>query len=89
MEQDTKLHTLEDIRAYLKEDTAKQNALWRENYGHILRAKNAIWLLLLVIVFLQVYMINVMIEAASLESRSLVNPSSVRLIGCQPPTARL
>jgi hypothetical protein len=89
MDQDPKFRTQEEIRAYIKEDTAEQNAIWREKYDHILRAKNAIWLLLLVVVFLQVYMINVMIEATNLEVRALQNTANVKLIGCRAPLTRL
>lgn len=85
MDQDPKFRTQEEIRAYIKEDTAEQNAAWQEKYDHILRAKNAIWLLLLLVVFLQVYMINVMIEATSLEVRALQNTATVKFNGCPPP----
>ncbi len=89
MEHDPELRTPEEIHAYIKEDTAKQNAAWQEKCDHILRAKNAIWLLLLVVVVLQVYMIDVMIEATSLNARSLLNTASVKLIGCQRPLTQL
>ncbi len=88
MEKDLTLCTLEEVRTYLKEDTAKQNAIWREKYGYILRAKNAVWLLLLVIAFLQVYMVNIMIGVASLELRPLLNPASATLIHCPPSMTR-
>lgn len=84
MDQDPHIRTPEDIRAYIKEDTAEQNAVWQEKYEHILRAKNAVWLLLLVVFCLQVYMINVIIEATRLETRTLQNSADVKLIDCRP-----
>lgn len=89
MEQDIHLRTPEEIRAYIKEDTAKQDAVWQDKYDHIVRAKNAILLLLLIVVFLQVHLINVMIEATSLEARTLSNTSNVALVACKPSVARL
>ncbi|MDK9703982.1 MAG: hypothetical protein OEL20_12670 [Sulfuritalea sp.] len=87
MDHDPHFRTPEDVRTYIKEDTAEQNALWQEKYEHILRAKNAVWLLLLVVFCLQVYMINVMIEATRLETRAMQNAAGVRLINCRPAGA--
>ena len=89
MEQDIHLRTPDEIRAYIEKDTAKQNAVWQEKYDRIVRAKNAILLLLLVVVFLQVHLINVMIEATSLETRTLVNTANVGLVACKPSLTRL
>ncbi|MDZ4252853.1 MAG: hypothetical protein U1A72_09830 [Sulfuritalea sp.] len=81
--------TPDEIRAFIKEDAAKQNALWQKKYDRIVRAKNASWLLLLVVVLLQVYLINVMIEATKLETRTLVITASVKPIGCRPYLTQL
>ena len=89
MEQELKLRTPEEIRAFIKEDAAKQNAAWQEKYDHIVRAKNGMWLLLLIVALLQVYLINVMVEATSLEARSIVTTASVKLIACQTSPTRL
>lgn len=89
MEKDLHLRTPDEIHAYVKESVAKQNAVWQDKYDHIVRAKNAILLLLLIVVFLQVYLINVMIEATSLEERTLVNTANVGLVACKPSSARL
>ena len=89
MEPDLASCTPDEIRAFIKEDAARQNAIWQEKYDHIVRAKNASWLLLLVVVFLQVYLINVMIEATTLETRTLVNTASAKPSGCRPCLTRL
>ena len=89
MEPDLASCTPDEIRAFIKEDAARQNAIWQEKYDHIVRAKNASWLLLLIVVFLQVYLINVMIEATKLEARSLINSASIRSVGCPPCITRL
>ena len=85
MDQDPHFRTPEEVRAYIEEDTAEQNAVWQERYEHILRAKNAVWLLLLAVFCLQVYMINVMIEATRLETRTLQSTAGIKLINCRPP----
>jgi len=84
MDQDPQFRTPEDIRAYIKEDTAEQNAVWQEKYEHILRAKNAVWLLLVAVFCLQVYMIDVMIEATRLETRTLLSSAGTMRISCRP-----
>jgi len=89
MEKEPKLHTADEIRAYIEKETAQQNAVWREKYDHILRAKNAIWLLLLVVVFLQFYLINVMVQVGQQESYSSNNAVRLQNIGCRPLSTQL
>jgi P pilus assembly chaperone PapD len=89
MDHDPPHRSPEQIRAYIDEDAARREATWREKYDHIVRAKNAIWLLLLIVVFLQVHLLNVMIEATSLDMRAAQGAASVRLINCPPPAVRL
>ncbi|MBI3093942.1 MAG: hypothetical protein HYY97_03635 [Rhodocyclales bacterium] len=89
MEPDLTSCTLDEIHAFIKQDAAQRDAIWREKYDHIVRAKNASWLLLLIVVFLQVYLINVMIEATTLETRTLVNSASAKPTGCRPYLTQL
>lgn len=89
MEPDLTCCTLDEIHAFIKKDAAQRDAIWQGKYDHIVRAKNASWLLLLVVVFLQVYLINVMIEATKLETRTLVNTASTKPIGCRPYLTQL
>ncbi|WP_310451602.1 hypothetical protein [Sulfuritalea sp.] len=89
MEPDLTCCTLDEIHAFIKKDAAQRDVIWQEKYDHIVRAKNASWLLLLVVVFLQVYLINVMIEATKLETRTLVNTASTKPIGCRPYLTQL
>lgn len=89
MEKEIHLRSPDEIHAYIKKDTAKQNAIWQDKYDRIVRAKNAILLLLLIVVFLQVHLINVMIEATSLETRTLINAANVGLVACKPSLTRL
>ena len=89
MEPDLTSCTPDEIRAFIKRDAAKRDAMWRDKYDHIVRAKNASWLLLLIVVFLQVYLINVMIEATTLQTRTLVNTSSAKPTGCRPYLTQL
>lgn len=84
MEPDLTSCTPDEIHAFIKKDAARRDAIWQDKYDHIVRAKNASWLLLLVVVFLQVYLINVMIEATTLETRTLVNTASAKPISCRP-----
>ena len=89
MEPDLTPCTPDGIHAFIKQDAAQREAIWQEKYDHIVRAKNASWLLLLVVVFLQVYLINVMIEATTLETRTLVNTARAKPIGCRPYLTQL
>lgn len=89
MEQDIHLRTPDEIHAYIKEETAKHNAVWQDKYADIVRAKNLVLFLLLIVVFLQVYLINVMIEATNLETRTLMNTANVGLVACKPSLTRL
>lgn len=89
MEPDLTSCTLDEIHAFIKRDAAQRDAIWREKYDHIVRAKNASWLLLLIVVFLQVYLINVMIEATTLETRTLANTASAKPTGCRPYLTQL
>lgn len=89
MEPDFTSCTPDEIHAFIKKDAAQREAIWQEKYDHIVRAKNASWLLLLVVVFLQVYLINVMIEATRLETRALAISASAKPSGCRPCLTRL
>lgn len=85
MEKTPELHSPEDVRSYIKEALEKQNAEYQEKTGRTFRAKNAIWLLLLVIVFLQFYLINIMVEVAGQSAYEIRSASLQQYVKCIPP----
>ncbi|MCK9282997.1 MAG: hypothetical protein M0P39_01815 [Rhodocyclaceae bacterium] len=88
MEKYPELHTPDQVHHFVEHEVEEQEKAWHENYDHILRAKNAIWLLLLVVAFLEFHLIDVMVEVGKLEV-SQNNVFRVQNISCRPMTTRM
>ena len=72
----------DDIRKFIEQEAARQHAQARDHSDRISRAKNAMWLLLLVVVFLEYYLILTLIEANSVKDLGIRLPVHFQQNGC-------
>lgn len=82
MENNPELHDTEAIRAYIARETARQVAEMNDKSDRVFRAKNSIWLLLLVIVFLEYYLILTLVEANSVDTLGIRLPINFQQRTC-------
>jgi ABC-type siderophore export system fused ATPase/permease subunit len=84
MENIPELRTAADIHRYIERETARQMAEWHAKSDRIFRAKNSIWLLLLVVVYLEYYLIMTMIQASSESPLVIKLPVGFQQRSCTP-----
>lgn len=82
METAPELQSPDDIRKFIEQEAARHLARGRDHSDRVSRAKNAMWLLLLVVVFLEYYLILTLIEANSVKDLGIRLPVHFQQNGC-------
>ncbi|MBI4291737.1 MAG: hypothetical protein HY661_09685 [Betaproteobacteria bacterium] len=74
MSEDLEFHSIDEIRYYIKKEVERQVALNEKKIERWRVAKKGIWLLLLVVAFLQYYLINVIYQTITLPTLEVSVP---------------